>query len=337
MITPPTNLDIATISAALLDRWNLGAAALTYAPLGYGSHHWIAEMQDGEKWFVTVDDLSSAYLGESEEESFEVLAEAFQTAAALRDTAQLAFVNAPIADCAGRWLLRLDEQYAMAVFPFIDVEPTEFDVFPHEADLYDAIRLVGEIHAATPQIPASSLRKESFVVPKRAELLQALDETDIPWSAGPYSESARLLLADHAHALQRRLDQFDRLAAEILADRSGWVVSQGEPHAGNVIRTRSGNMVVVDWSSVAIAPPERDLWMLMDGADPGWPAHQATHNTSLSEHALTAYRLYWNLSDIAVYVSMCRSPHEQTEEMAMIWAELKSYVKDVTHILCRTG
>lgn len=226
----------------------------------------------------------------------------------------------------------------MAVFPFIDVSPTEFDVFPHEADMHDAIRLVNEIHAATPQIPVNSLTEETFVIPKRAELLQALDDVTTLWNAGPYSEPARLLLADHGPTLRQRLNDFDRISNEVLVDKSNWVITHGEPHAGNIIRTRSGDMAVVDWSFVALAPPERDLWMLLDPDHPGWSAHRTSFNsTPLSERALTAYRLHWNLSDIAVFVSMCRNPHEQTQEMEMIWAELKSYVETVVPSLCRIG
>lgn len=53
----------------------------------------------------------------------------------------------------------------------------------------------------------------------------------------------------------------------------GWVVTHGEPHPGNVIRTSHG-LRIIDWTTVQMAPPERDLWMLtsaftdMIGADP---------------------------------------------------------------------
>lgn len=171
------------------------------------------------------------------------------------------------------------------------------------------------------------LRKETFLIAKRTELLQALSALNVPWNAGPYSEPARRLLRDHATTLRQRLGQFDRLAAQVMADRSGWIVTHGEPHAGNIIRTRSGSMVVVDWAAVAYAPPERDLWMLLDEANPDWSTYKATTNvTSLSDRALTAYRLYWNLSDIAVFVSWCRCPHDRTEEMEMAWAELQAFV-----------
>jgi spectinomycin phosphotransferase len=338
MKTPPRDLEAGTIAAALSAHWDLDAVALTYAPLGGGSHHWIAQTTDGERWFITVDDLRSEYLGANEERAFAVLGTAFQAAAALRDVAKLAFVIAPIADRSGGWLRRLDERYSMAVFPFVDVEPTAFGAFPHIADKDEAMRLVGEIHNATAQLAVAPLREETFRVPKRTEFLQALSAVDSPWNAGPYAEPARRLLREHTTALHRRLGQLDRLAVEVLADRAGWVVSHGEPHAGNVIRTRSGNMVVVDWSDVAYAPPERDLWMLLDEANPDWSAYRAvTGVTALSERALAAYRLYWNLRDIAVFVSRCRAPHDRTAAMATGWAELQAYVTGVAFSLCSTA
>lgn len=184
MKTPPRTLEADTISAALLAHWNLDAAALTYAPVGFGSHHWIAETTAGEKWFVTIDDLLSAYLGENEEKSFEVLATAVQVAAALRDAAKLAFVIAPIADSSGTWLHRLDKRYSMAVFPFLDVEPTEFYEFPHRPDRNDAMCLIGEIHNATAHLSVDQLSKETFLIPNRTELQQALSASDAPWNAG---------------------------------------------------------------------------------------------------------------------------------------------------------
>ena len=44
------------------------------------------------------------------------------------------------------------------------------------------------------------------------------------------------------------------------------VVTHGEPHAGNVMRRSDGRHLLVDWDTVAVAPPERDLWMHMDTA-----------------------------------------------------------------------
>ena len=42
---------------ALADGWGIRAAALRYAPVGGGSYHWVVRDDQGERRFVTVDDL----------------------------------------------------------------------------------------------------------------------------------------------------------------------------------------------------------------------------------------------------------------------------------------
>ena len=91
----------------------------------------------------------------------------------------------------------------------------------------------------------------------------------------------------------------DRLAAEAEEREAGHVVTHGEPHAANVMRT-SGGRVLVDWDTVALAPPERDLWMLVDDDQ-----HDA---------ALDFFRLTWDLKDLAEYLNVLRSPHEENED-----------------------
>lgn len=330
MKTSPADLKVQSIVDALVDRWNMCHTSLRYAPLGFGSHHWIAEEPDGQKWFVTVDDLRADHFRASGDQSLEILTTAVQTAAALRDVANLSFVIGPIADGSGKVVYRLDHHYAMSVFPFLDVEPTGFGTFQDTRDRNGALSLIGRLHNATRRISVDGLRQDTLTVPSRADLEMALQNLDGAWSGGPYSEPARLLLREHAQALQKSLRHFDDVSSSVKRDTTGWVITHGEPHAANVIRPRSGELVVVDWDTVAYAPRERDLWMLVDESQPDWsPYRDETGVASLSGIAMNAYRLHWSLSEIAIYVSWCLKPHERTQEMSIAWAGLQEYLEQV--------
>jgi spectinomycin phosphotransferase len=112
-----------------------------------------------------------------------------------------------------------------------------------------------------------------------------------------------------------------------MRDTSGWVVSHGEPHAGNVVRTRKEGMVVVDWDTVAFAPREHDHWMLVDEEDLDWSAYQdVTGVAALSPVAMEAYRIHWNLSEVAIYIAWFRRAHEHTGDMEIGWASLQEYL-----------
>ncbi len=49
------------------------------------------------------------------------------------------------------------------------------------------------------------------------------------------------------------------LAGAVTAANRGLVITHGETHSDNFIRSSDG-LVLVDWDTVGLAPPERDLW-----------------------------------------------------------------------------
>ncbi len=84
-----------------------------------------------------------------------------------------------------------------------------------------------------------------------------------PGIGGPYAERARQLLLAHAADLEKLTAAYDVLAARIAARPERFVVTHGEPHAGNVMLTPDG-LVLIDWDTARLAPPERDLWTLAE-------------------------------------------------------------------------
>jgi hypothetical protein len=61
---------------------------LEHAPVGFGSHHWVATAASGARRFVTVDEVGDA--------RFERLAQALLAARTLHDAAGLGWVVGPV-------------------------------------------------------------------------------------------------------------------------------------------------------------------------------------------------------------------------------------------------
>ena len=100
------------------------------------------------------------------------------------------------------------------------------------------------------------------------------------------------------------------------------MVTHGEPHRANTITTPDGE-ALIDWETAKLAPPERDLWMLMDG-DPTIAEEYATRTgIGLDTNAVALYHLWWDLCEIALYVTAFRSPHDDTEDTRVAWAGLE--------------
>jgi spectinomycin phosphotransferase len=156
--------------------------------------------------------------------------------------------------------------------------------------------MLGELHEAP--VPPG-LRGAGLTIPGRRHLENALLGVNETWTGGPLSEPARKAVKDSASELAELLSLADRLAAEAEERGADHVVTHGEPHAANVMRTKDGR-VLVDWDTVALAPRKRDFWMLVDDDQ--------------HDPALDFFRLTWDLKDIAEYLNALRSPHEENED-----------------------
>jgi len=291
----PENLDGGSVIDALREGWDFDAHVADYAAVGAGSYHWEIRDTTGRRAFATVDDLGQkAWLGDTRDAAFEGLRTAFDASVALRESG-LQFVVAPVPARDGESLRRLDPQYTIALFPFVEGKAGEFGVY-EDGDRQAILAMLTELHQA-PVTPAT--RSVGLTIPGRGHLEGALLDVDETWTGGPLSEPAREAVRDSASVLVELLSLADRLAAEAEQHGAPWVVTHGEPHAANVMRTNDGR-VLVDWDTVALAPPERDFWMLVDDDQ-----HDA---------ALDFFRLTWDLKDIAEYLNVLRSPHQENED-----------------------
>jgi spectinomycin phosphotransferase len=104
------------------------------------------------------------------------------------------------------------------------------------------------------------------------------------------------------------------------ADRP-YVITHGEPHPGNLLRTKAG-LRLIDWDMTPLAGPERDLgWVISNDRDAA--RYSRRTGWTVNQDALALYRLRWGLDDIAEFLSEIRSPHQQTADTLMVWTALQ--------------
>ncbi|WP_328469370.1 aminoglycoside phosphotransferase family protein [Actinoplanes sp. NBC_00393] len=354
MLEPPAELAESDLLSALRAGWGVEAGTLEFLPLGAGSYQWAVADRDGRGHFVKVNELRG-------EAAFESLRRSLATALALRHDAGLDFVLAPVPARGGEVVRRLDHRYAVAVFPLLDGVSGEFG--PHRpADRAAVVDMLADLHRAgsaviqdqradsaaagdegagsaispparLPTVPRADLR-----LPGRSRLEAVLRDTARPWNAGPYAEATRRVLAVNVSKIEEWLTEFDRLAAIVGADRAGWVVTHGEPHPGNLLRTETGTFLI-DWDTVQVAPPERDLWMLTAGfADllGEQPAgddravldrYRKSTGRAVSAAGLELYRRWWPLADIAIYADELHRPHTENADLAASLRYLTGYLR----------
>lgn len=325
MFTQPADLPEALLSDALSDGWGFWPVSLSYQAVGFGSHHWLAVDSGGLKLFATVDDLSEKLRDGADTTSavFGRLGQAFESALSLRRDAGLDFVLAPLPATGGRVLRRLTGRYSLVVHPYLaDCQAGQDGEFESSADRHAVLALLARLHGARAARPPA----DDFGIPGRAALLAAMHSTGQPWQAGPYGTRTRDLLARHAADLRALLAAFDELAGRVRTRGGRMVITHGGPDAGNVLKTPAG-LVLVDWESALLAPPERDLWALAE-PDPGLlDAYSAATGTAIDTDALALYRMWYDLAEISLYVRWFRSGHAGTADAAEAWQNLQYYLR----------
>jgi spectinomycin phosphotransferase len=294
---------------------------MDYLPEGGGSHHWKAIDETGHPHFVTLDDLDNKeWLGDKREAVLHGLNLALSTADALRHRAGLEFVVAPIPADDATFTHRVDDRYAASVFPYLAGQAHDFGPYTDTLLRDRALEMILALHRATPQVRDQAPRHELGYEGRR-DLQDFLANPESPWSGGPYAEPAGHLLADHVADLIELVAGFDRLADRTTAARLDIVITHGEPHPANLM-SLDGRVVLIDWDTVGLAPPERDLSLIATTPGEGIERYEWETGREIDWAVITLYRLRWYLDDIASAVRLFRRSHRETPDTRRWWQGL---------------
>jgi spectinomycin phosphotransferase len=328
VLTPPPQLSDDVLIDVLARQWDLAVASLSYRPVGFGSHHWEVVEVNGTRWFVTVDDLEPKRTGDGEpvDAAFDRLAASLATAIELRKSGRR-FVAAPIPTRRGEPVARVDGRFAVALYPFIDGQSFTWGDFPTPEHRHAVFDLIVSIHAAAPAIARHAIA-DDFAVPRRAELEAAFDRANDVGDCGPYAGPASRLVAENARSLRLRLAHYDELVLDCRTRPGRAVLTHGEPHPGNTMRDAIG-WLLIDWDTVLVAPPERDLWSLDDGDGSILAAYADATGVIPLAPELELYRVRWDLADLASIVSQFRRHHVGSQDDDKCWEILCSLVESM--------
>jgi spectinomycin phosphotransferase len=309
------------IRAAIRHYWSLSVDELIYIPQGGGAYHWTVSTSHDQRWFVTCDDLDTKpWLGGGRDAVFAGLVSSYQTAIDLGASGS-EFVVAPIVTLTGDAAARIDDRHSLSIFPYVEGTSGAWGRSVGPRALDDVVDLLARLHETTP--PARLTARHRIEVPRRRELDAALSDLGSRWDAGPLSESARRELSTHRDLIVGWLSVLDQLTP-VHGDRMR-VVTHGEPHPGNLIGTRDG-LALIDWDTVALAPRERDLWMLQ-GHSAALGGYCVRTGAQLDSDVLEVYRNLWALTDIAAFTHQLRSGHRRDADTERALSGLRSVLE----------
>lgn len=313
MLTPPEGLAEQTLEALLTREWGIPVKSLTYLPVGFGSHHWELTDTSGSRWFVTVDEPADPARLDA---SLRVAADLYATGHT--------FVVAPVPTIGSAATARTGP-YTVAVYPFVEGASFEWNAFTGPAHRQATLDMIIRLHTAPP-IARRHAPVDDFAVPHRDEVEAALRRPGP--HCGPYAEPAADLLARHRRPVERVLARYDELVLHSRAEPVRAVLTHGEPHSGNTMRTPNG-WRLIDWESARVSPPERDLWLIEPGDGSIFAAYAEATGVLVRPSTIMLFQLRWALADVAVEVRRFRRPHSGSPDDAEGWEILRSVVTSI--------
>jgi spectinomycin phosphotransferase len=146
------------------------------------------------------------------------------------------------------------------------------------------------------------------------------------WRGGPWSVPASRIATEARPAIRTALRRFTLLGAAVAGNIDRWVLTHGEPHASNLLRTADGPRLV-GWGGLALAPRERDLGEALHAADGDapWYAYLEAGGRAdaLSADAVELFVLQRHLSVVVEQVLMFSRAHQDTATARHGFGELE--------------
>ncbi len=188
-------------------------------------------------------------------------------------------------------------------------------LYESTADQDGTAALVQQLHACSVDM---SLPSEDYRFSFAPQLDDALsiacgDATN----AGPYSDDTQRLVRSHRDHLDSLIAEADRVAVVCRRDTTPFVLTHSEP-TGNTMRTADGRLLLFDWGTALLGPPERD-W---------WDFDRVPRGIVIRPAFKRFYELRWILGELAEFVSRFVRPHTGDEDDQWMWRGLRNYLPD---------
>ena len=88
--------------------------------------------------------------------------------------------------------------------------------------------------------------------------------------------------------------------------------------------------MLIDWDTVGLAPPERDLWMVATETGDELCRYTELTGRLVDSAAIELYRLRWDLDDLSCFVRDLRAPHRRTPGAEHAWQTLQTIIAQIT-------
>lgn len=280
------------ICAMLLDHWNVRAITIHLIPIGESAYSYKIEAEDGNYYLKIVDQQTASGRRTADRMAFSLSLQRFLGEHPTTGVA----TSIPQITREGT----LNASHGSLLFALYTlIEGTTLaDAYPMSATL---VQHIGETLATLHhvQIPATLQQKalpDNLIASFEKSLLADLTALEgLSFQDALYLQHLREIVSpwhEYIHAFLTRSHEYKEEALQI---PNSLVVCHGDAWGGNIIPAPSGKLVLIDWESSVMAPPERDVFMYIGYNSEDFSAFNAGYCEVSKEP------IHWNTSLCAYY------------------------------------
>lgn len=285
------NLADATIIASLQENYGLQISKLEFLPIGY----------DATAWVYRVDTTAATYFLKVKKGTIQV--SSLTIPHFLRDSG-ITQIVAPIANIYRALWTNIGE-FNLILYPFVngksgmgiglaDNQWREFGV------------VLKRIHATelTPEL-VQQIHKEDFA-PLRSNIAREMDALiENGTFDNPHQKELTAFWREKRTEILKFIARTDELADMLKRQSLDFALCHSDIHTANVLVDADGQLQIVDWDEVRLAPKERDLMFILDTGNVEAKLNSENQffegygQTSINPVAFAYYRYEWVVEEFA--------------------------------------
>ncbi len=261
------------------------------------------------------------------------------------ETQGIPHLIAPIETQNGQLWTRL-EQFAVILYPFIDGQDG-FSSHLTDQQWIELGEILRGVHSV--ELPAEirqRLSRESFptIWFERTRAYQRLFETES--FSDPISVQLGELMRAQREVITTLIERAEAHEQAFRTHSPVFVLCHADIHGGNVLMEPNGDLYVVDWDTLMLAPKERDLMFIGGGIGNDWNRerdvdlfYQGYGPAEIDPDGIAYYRCIRILEDIALYCEQIleSEPDNPDRAQALVYISSNFLPNETIEIAFRSG
>ncbi|HEY0734122.1 MAG TPA: phosphotransferase [Herpetosiphonaceae bacterium] len=286
----------AAIHAAVLTHYDLSLTALDFLPIGNDllSFVYRAETSDGTSYLLKLR-ADRGFRAPSL-----IIPRFFYEQG-------IPHIVAPVPTTDQRLWVDLDS-YALMLYPFLDARTAAAAGL--SAQHWQALgTTIQQVHnSPLPPELRQMLRQETFI-PWRRELLTEVEAIIAGGNLSGDQHELAEFWRSRQDEIRAVIERADTLGAQLRQASPPLVLCHADLHTWNMLLDSAGQIWIIDWDEMILAPKERDLMFVIGGIGRDLVSAQETSSflqgygdSAIDQRALTYYRYAWAVQDMGAYV-----------------------------------